>query len=182
MNWTKLSYDVFRAPPLAIVFSTLIGIGAQCIAISATVIILISFGNFLDAELRDYVYLLFFGLSAIYGSIAGYVSARLYKFFNGTNWLVSFYLTGAVVPLSVTAGLMLIDFLDWLERGRLSIAVIVTGHGKIFPQSEITFLYAIWLVANIPSVGFGSYRGFKASKIQVPVKTSRIERQVPTLE
>ena len=47
------------------------------------------------------------------------------------------------------------------------------------PQSEATFLYAIWLVINIPSVGYGAYRGFRADKISVPVRTSRIEREVP---
>ena len=105
---------------MSIIFSTLIGIGAQCIAITATMIILITAGNFLDAQLRDYVYMIFFGLSAFYGSIAGYVSARLYKFFNGTNWLVSFYLTGAIVPLGVSCGLLLIDCLEWIEKGQLN--------------------------------------------------------------
>ena len=120
VNWTKLSHDVFRAPQLAILFSTLIGIGAQCIAISVIMVWLISVGNLLDAQLRDYVYMYFFILSAVTGIIAGYVSSRLYKFFNGTNWLVSFYLTAAVVPLAVTAGLVMIDILEWMEKANLN--------------------------------------------------------------
>ena len=49
------------------------------------------------------------------------------------------------------------------------------------PQSEATFLYAIWLVINIPCVGFGASRGFKGDKLSVPVRTSRIERELPEI-
>ena len=73
-------------------------------------------GSTINAELRDYVYMLFFGLSALYGSIAGYVSSRLFKFFNGTMWLTNFYLTATVVPLSVAFGLLLIDLFTWVEK------------------------------------------------------------------
>ena len=49
------------------------------------------------------------------------------------------------------------------------------------PISELTLLYMIWLVIHIPSVGFGSYRGYRADKLSVPVRTSRIEREVPAI-
>ena len=49
-------------------------------------------------------------------------------------------------------------------------------------QSEISFFYMIWLAINIPCVGFGTYLGFKANKISIPVRTSRIERDIPALE
>ena len=72
-------------------------------------VILFTFGNFLSVEERDYVYMLFYIVSAFYGSIAGYVSSRLFKFFNGTRWLVSFYLTAAIVPACVSVGLLIVD-------------------------------------------------------------------------
>ena len=50
------------------------------------------------------------------------------------------------------------------------------------PFSETTFLYSMWLVWNIPCVAFGSYRGYRAEKISIPVRTSRIERDIPTIE
>ena len=84
VNWTKLSHDVFRAPSCAVILSTLIGIGTQCIAITLTIIIMFSIGNFLSADERDYIYMSTYCISACYGFIGGYVSARLFKFFNGT--------------------------------------------------------------------------------------------------
>ena len=50
VTWTKLSHDVFRAPPATILFCSLVGCGSQCAAISVTVIILFSVGNILDAQ------------------------------------------------------------------------------------------------------------------------------------
>ena len=40
-------------------------------------------------------------------------------------------------------------------------------------------MYAFWLIINIPSVAFGTYRGYKSDKIAIPVRTSRIEREIP---
>ena len=123
------------------------------------------------------------------------MSSRLFKFFNGTQWLVSFYLTAAIVPLCVSLGLLLIDASQWMEKFNLDKEFFLTQSdvkdlnmlqqynlvtSKIsVPQSEATFLYAMWLVINIPCVGFGAYRGFKAEKIPVNVRTTRIERDIP---
>ena len=161
-------------------------------------IILFSVGNILDAQQRDFVYLTFFWVSALFGTLSGYVSARLYKFFNGTAWLISFYVNAALIPLSVSAALLIIDCLNWYEKltmekvfkltegfdmdnaGQLSMK----NAGAVFnsvslPQSDATFMYAFWLIINIPSVAFGTYRGYRAEKIIVPVRTSRIERDIP---
>ena len=107
---------MFRAPSLSILFSTLIGIGSQCIMIALTVGL---YGNMalpLNEQMRDNIYMLVYVLSGLYGAIAGFVSARLYKLFNGTMWLFSFYLTAAIAPFSVAVGLLFIDFLTWLEK------------------------------------------------------------------
>ena len=192
VNWTKLSHDVFRAPSMAIVLSTLIGLGTQCIAISVTMIVLFTLGNF-GREARDFFHLAFFVVSALYGIIAGYVSSRLYKFFNGTWWLSSFYLTAGVVPICIAIGLVAVDILDWFERHDLSTrygmekaAKSLGITDKIYdepsmPISEVTLLFSIWLVIHIPSVAFGSYYGYRAEKLAVPVRTSRIEREIPTI-
>ena len=129
VNWIKLSHDVFRAPSMAIVLSTLIGLGAQCIAISVTAVIFFTFGNVLR-EVSGAFHLIFFISSALYGLIAGYVSSRLYKFFNGTRWLASFYLTACVVPLCAALGLMIVDFLTWYERQDLSSRYGMAMAGK----------------------------------------------------
>ena len=143
------------------------------------------------------MYLTFFWVSAFYGILSGYVSARLYKFFNGTAWLISFYINAALIPLSVSVMLLIIDCLNWYEKLTVEKAFRIFGDdlkgadfsdprtaGKFYssislPQSDATFMYAFWLIINIPSVAFGTYRGYKADKIAVPVRTSRIEREIP---
>lgn len=127
VTWTKLSHDVFRAPPATILLCSLVGCGSQCSAIAVTVIILFSVGNILDAQQRDYVYLTFFWVSAFYGILSGYVSARLYKFFNGTAWLISFYINAALIPLSVSVMLLIIDCLNWYEKLTVEKAFRIFG-------------------------------------------------------
>lgn len=144
-------------------------------------IILFSVGNILDAQQRDFVYLTFFWVSAFFGTLSGYVSARLYKFFNGTAWLISFYVNAALIPLSVSAALLIIDCLNWYEKLTMEKAyrmiegmdmqdvgqISMKNAGAVFnnvslPQSDATFMYAFWLIINIPSVAFGTYRGYRA--------------------
>ena len=74
----------------------------------------------------------------------------------------------------------IVEAMDMDNVGQLSMK----NAGAVFnsvslPQSDATFMYAFWLIINIPSVAFGTYRGYKAEKITVPVRTSRIERDIP---
>ena len=59
----------------------------------------------------------FFFLTALFGNIAGYVSARFYKFFNGTNWFFSFFATAALVPIFIFIASLAIDVIDYFDKG-----------------------------------------------------------------
>ncbi len=64
----------------------------------------------MGAHMREYLYLLFLALSALTGSIGGFMSSRLYKFFNGTAWGCHTVLTILFVPAfaNILVGMMTI--------------------------------------------------------------------------
>ena len=94
--------------------------------------------------------------------------------------------------------LLIIDCLNWYEKLTVEKAYKMIGDINVtgldfmnnkeassvynsisLPQSDATFMYAFWLIINIPSVALGTYRGYRAEKLTVPVRTSRIEREIP---
>ena len=73
-------------------------------------------GNLMNVNTRQYLYVGFFFLTALFGNIAGYVSARFYKFFNGSNWFCNFFTTATLLPLLMFIGSLAIDIGDYFEN------------------------------------------------------------------
>ena len=104
------------------------------------------------------------------GVVAGFISARLYRLFNGSEWWMQATSTAIILPLFVIVCLCFIDIVDWFERSQAYL-----------PISSVTSLCVFWTAINMPLVFVGSYWGYTIQKISVPVKTSRIERPLPNL-
>ena len=107
-------------------------------------IVLVTAGNLLNMNMRQYLYGLLFFESALYGIMSGYISARLYKFFNGTNWVMNFFTTAIMIPVFIFIVSMVIDVADYFDRGLRQI-----------PTSERTNLISLWICFNFPCVAFG---------------------------
>uniref|UniRef100_A0A915LBY6 Transmembrane 9 superfamily member n=1 Tax=Meloidogyne javanica TaxID=6303 RepID=A0A915LBY6_MELJA len=50
---------------------------------------------------------------------------------------------------------------------------------KTVPFGTLCALLFLWLFISIPLTFIGSYFGFRAKRIQTPVRTNQIPRQVP---
>ena len=102
------------------------------------------------------------------GSFAGYHSARLYKLFNGKDWKRNTLVTAALFPVVVCSIFFTLDCLLWYE-----------GASTAIPFSSVIALALLWLGVSLPLVLAGSYFGFKAETVAVPVRTNQIARHVP---
>ena len=77
---------------------------------------MVTLGNLLNVNTRQYLYGILYFEAALYGIMAGYISARLYKFFNGTNWFLNFFTTAILIPLFIFIVSIVIDFADYFDR------------------------------------------------------------------
>ena len=104
-----------------------------------------------------------------FGFINGYTAAKLYRFFNGSRWLSLSIMATIFYPIVLFSGYFLVD---WIDTGFAE---------KLFGQEGIslsTFAY-LWFFINLPGTGLGAYHGFISSKLSVPTKQSRLNRDIP---
>lgn len=104
------------------------------------------------------------------GIFNGYTSSRFYKFFNGSKWTKMDFCSMFFLPGFISACLMLIDVCEWIE----------TGRADTIPVREALLLALYWFVIHVPLCFVGSYIGFSAPRINTPVKTNRMQREVDT--
>lgn len=109
-----MSGEVFRKPYLPIVFSTLVGSGFQMTATFSTVIVL-SITSLYTPLNTLYWTSLMMGMFPVLGIVNGYISARMYKFFNGTNWMTLSTISMLFVSGFFSACLALIYLLEAFE-------------------------------------------------------------------
>lgn len=120
----------------------------------------------LDVLHRTQIYYMAFGLIVLTGMLAGYLSARFYKFFNGTSWFRCALATALFIPLIFAAYFILIDFVDWWER------TLAT------PFSLMSLILTVWIALNVITIFIGAWLGFLRPKMHVPAKPSRIQRSL----
>lgn len=120
----------------------------------------------LDVDHRTQIYSFAFALTVCTGVLAGYLSARFYKLFNGTSWLTCAMATALFIPSIFAFYFVVIDMVDWWER------TLVT------PFSMMSLVLLCWVLLNFVTIFIGSWLGFAREKIEVPAKPSRIQRAV----
>lgn len=104
------------------------------------------------------------------GFISGYLTARLYKLYNGTNWLTASAAAGLSLPCVFLISFYIAEVIDWIERSSLGQPQLVLLE-YIFLSGNFNFLFVM----------IGCYLGFKIKTISLPVKNSRFERPLPQL-
>lgn len=102
------------------------------------------------------------------GSFSGYASARIYKLCNGKEWKRNTFLTAALYPV-----VMGVIFLS------INALIAFYGSSAAAPITTLFALVLLWVGISTPLVFVGSYFGFKADTITVPVRTKQIARHIP---
>jgi len=107
-------------------------------------------------------------LYVLCGSVAGYVSARVYKFCEAKDWKLNSIVTATALP-----GLFVCMF------SILNIFLSFAGAATAVSFLTILVLFLLWVCISAPLVFVGAFIGLKASTIEVPTKTKQIARIVP---
>jgi transmembrane 9 superfamily member 2/4 len=110
------------------------------------------------------LYFFFIGLS----NVSGFYSARFYKMFQGTDWLVCSMLTSIAYPSLIFIILLIINFANWFEQSSAAVPI----------PTILIFLF-IYCMLSIPNVWFGSFIGFKKTAIKNPGKVNKLSRDIP---
>jgi transmembrane 9 superfamily protein 2/4 len=169
-GWKLVHGDVFRPPSSnPMLFSVLVGTGIQIgSAFFATMLCAmvglinpIKKGQTLTAIILLYV---------LCGCVSGYVSARIFKFCDAKAWKQNTFLTAAGLP-----GVLISIFTV------LNVFLHIAGAATAVHFFTLVAIFGLWISISTPMVFVGSFFGFRAEKISVPVKTNQIARYIPEL-
>jgi len=169
-GWKLVHGDVFRPPQFSpMLLSVLVGTGSQlgCAFFFSMVCAILKILNPMKKGATLTAILILYVLS---GSVAGYVSARIYKFCDGKAWKLNTIYTAAGLPGALVSIFMV-----------LNIFLSFAGAATAVSFLTILSLFALWLCVSTPLVFVGSFFGFRAEKVVVPTKTNQIARIIPEI-
>lgn len=167
-GWKLVHGDVFRPPqtqPMAL--SVLVGTGAQ-MGSAFALSMLAGVMKMLNPLQKGQTLTCMIILYVLCGSVAGFVSSRIYKFTDQKAWKMNIILTAVGLPGALSAVFIVLNV--WLSFVGAATAV------SIF---TIIKLFLLWSCVSTPLVFLGSFVGLKLNKIDVPTKTNQIARVVP---
>lgn len=169
-GWKLVHGDVFRPPQtLPMALAVLVGTGAQiCAAFGLAMLAAVV--NLLNPVQKGQTLTALLILFVLCGSVAGYVSSRLYKFTDQKSWKLNIIMTATALPGSFVAIFMFLNV--WLTFAGAATAV------SFF---TIVKLFFLWMCISAPLVFIGGAVGLKSPKFEVPTKTNQIARIVPTV-
>ncbi len=169
-GWKLVHGDVFRPPKKGrTLLSVAVGTGMQigtsvCLTLILAVLRLLN--PMKKGQILSYVILCY----VLSGSVAGYTSARLFKYFAGKAWKRTTLLTASAFPAVLLTLFLTLNFGLYLSLGKVSTSVSF---------STVLIAFLLWICVSTPLVFVGSYFGYKREKIDVPTKTNHIARFIP---
>lgn len=167
-GWKLVHGDVFRPPSWRPqLFAIIVGVGAQVLSMSALTILFAAIG-FLSPANRGALMIALLLLFLLCGVMAGYVTARTHKMFNGSQWQRTTVWTALGYPSFVFGTLFTLNLFVWS-----------TGSVNAISFVYMLAVLALWLCISVPLVFVGAYYGFRAEKITFPVSIKPIPRQIP---
>lgn len=168
-GWKLVVGDVFRAPAFPGLLSIVVGNGVQIVAMAAVTIFFAALG-FMSPASRGTLLMGIVVMYLLLGIASGYVAARLWVTLTGLpEGTVSLALRVAGFFPGITAvGLTVLNFLVWSAHSTGAV-----------PFSVFFELFFLWFVISVPLTVLGVYYGMKAERIQYPVRTNQIPRQIP---
>ncbi|KAI8364031.1 hypothetical protein EDC96DRAFT_608750 [Choanephora cucurbitarum] len=166
-GWKLVHGDVFRPPQHPMLLSVLTGSGVQLIAMTGLTLVFAVFG-FLSPSNRGSLATMMILFFMIFSCFSGYASARLYKMFGGESWKTNMLLTATVLPGTLVGGLVGLNFF-----------LIYSDASGAVPFGTMLGLAALWIVISFPLSIAGSYIGLRKPRIEQPVRTNQIPRQIP---
>eukprot|EP00871_Galdieria_phlegrea_P005120 jgi/Galph1/5609/GphlegSOOS_G4263.1 len=166
-GWKLVHGDVFRPPPYPKLFAVACGTGAQLVAIAFVTLIFAVLG-FLSPANRGGLLQALIALYILSCTLAGFVSARLYKTIGGKEWKQVTTMTGIVFPAAVFAVFFVVNLFVWSAGSTGTVSFLT-----------LLFLLFLWFGISLPLVFLGAYFGYRKKSYELPVRTNQIPRQIP---
>lgn len=165
MAWKKLQGDVFRAPDYPHILATAMGVGFQISLIMGLGSAFFLLG-FLHIYIRTVLFYQGFFAMAFASWPAGFLTARLTKFFGASEWVLSAIAISFFYPGMLFSIFSLVDFIEWSEKSSQTV-----------PFTSVMLYMMLWLVIAVPLAFHGSYRGFLLDRIKTPNKVNPLRRE-----
>ncbi|KAJ1304635.1 hypothetical protein OPQ81_005776 [Rhizoctonia solani] len=166
-GWKLVHGEVFRPPRFPMVLSVLVGNGAQlCVMVGVTLVFALL--GFLSPSNRGALATMMIVFWTFFGSVGGYVSARVYASIGGTNHKQNTFLTATILPTFVFAVMFL-----------LNLFLIGADSSGAVPFTTMLAIVGLWFVISAPLSAIGSFFGKKHGPVSHPVRVNQIPRQIP---
>ena len=167
-GWKLVHGDVFRPPASCpMLFSILVGTGAQ-IGCACFLTMMFSIVGLISPMKKGQMLTAIVLLYVSSGAVAGYISARVFKYCDAKAWKQNTFLTAAGLP-GVLIGIFTV----------LNVFLHVAGAATAVHFFTLLAILGLWIAIATPMVFVGSYFGFRAEKMPVPVKVNSIARYIP---
>ena len=167
-GWKLVHGDVFRFPPLTVLFCGAVGSGAQILAVVIGLFSL-SFAGTFHPENGGAVYVAGIVLYALAASIGGFVASRLYRQLGGTRWAWPVVVVMTLFPMPLFVVFLFVN----------SVAV---GYGSTAALRFVAILQvvAIYSLVGVPLTIVGGMIGRRtAGNFEAPCRTKNAVREVP---
>lgn len=169
-GWKLLHGDVFRPPRSnPSLLAVLVGTGAQ-IGASFLITMMASVLKIVNPVRKGHTLTAILVVYVLCGSVSGYISARLYKFFQGKNGSLNTILTATWLPGILVGVFTILNFFLSMAGAATAVSVLT-----------LLAIFALWVCVSAPLVLAGSLIGYRAKPIEVPTKTTQIGRIVPSM-
>jgi transmembrane 9 superfamily protein 2/4 len=160
--------DVFRPPRnSSMLLCVAVGTGAQLMT-AIGLVLFCGFVGILSPMNKGQTLTSTIFLYVLTGSVAGYTSCRFYKYFGGTAWKRTAFLTATMFPATLVSMFLVLDILLAFQGAATAVSIWT-----------ILSLFLLWVCVSAPLVFVGSYFGYLAKKVEVPTKTNQIARVIP---
>uniref|UniRef100_A0A0N4ZZ31 Transmembrane 9 superfamily member n=1 Tax=Parastrongyloides trichosuri TaxID=131310 RepID=A0A0N4ZZ31_PARTI len=166
-GWKLVHGDVFRPPKYVMLLSVFVGAGCQTLLCTSVTLLFACLG-FLSPANRGSLITFALVFYVIFGIVAGYVSARIFKTLKGISWKTNILLTAFLIPGILFGVFFITNLMLWAK-----------GSSAAVPFGTLVVLLSLWLFISIPLTFVGAFLGFKKPAFHPPVRTNQIPRQVP---
>jgi len=168
-GWKLIHGDVFRFPENKMLFTALLGSGAQLFCMVSMLLMLMLFS--VVGVQRGAIQTAIIFLYALTAGIGGYVSARYYKQLGGTNWVWNTVLCALLFPGPF---MCMFIFLNSVADYHDSTAAL--------PVGTILVIFALYILVTFPLTVFGGILGRnRAPAFEAPCRTMKVPRQIPNV-
>merc|ERR1719181_1160635 len=167
-GWKLVHGDVFRFPHYTNLFAALVGAGGQ-LCCTTFLLLLCAITGFFRPTKRGAILTAMIVLYALTSFIGGFISARLYRQFEGLNWVWNTVLTALVFPAPLVAIFMWVNTVAWNR-----------GSSAALPWHTVIIIGALYLLVSFPLTVIGAIAGRNlSSDFEAPCRTTKVAREIP---